>query len=147
MLRALFIICFLPFLSFAQTNQTIDTKISQLINYKTITAKSLIQLGWKSNNISLFIWDGSNEDNDIITIYYDDQPILENFVIKNKKTLIELPFGDVYGAKLKFSAISTGSEGKNTVNIILLDDNVITPFVSVLDKNESIVINIQKKQN
>lgn len=144
MLRALFILSFFPFLSFAQTHQKIDTKISQLINYKTITAKSFIQLGWKSNNISLFIWDGSNEDNDIITIYYDDQPILENFVIKNKKTLIELPFGEVDGAKLKFSAISTGSEGKNTVNIILLDENVITPFVSVLDKNESIVINIQK---
>jgi hypothetical protein len=147
MLRALIIVCLFPFWSFTQVNQSIDPKISQLINYKTITAKNFIQLGWKSNNISLFIWDGSNEDNDIITIYYDDQPILENFVIKNKKTLIELPFADVDGAKLKFSAISTGSEGKNTVNIILLDDNVITPFVSVLDKNESIVINIQKKQN
>ena len=102
-------------------------------------------MGWKSNTISLFIWDGSNEDNDIITIFYDNQPILENFVIKNKKTLIELPFSEVESAKLKFSAISTGSEGKNTVNIIFIDDNVITPFVSVLDKNESIVININKK--
>ena len=95
MLRALFIVCLFPFWSFTQVNQSIDPKISQLINYKTITAKNFIQLGWKSNNISLFIWDGSNEDNDIITIYYDDQPILENFVIKNKKTLIELPFADV----------------------------------------------------
>ena len=143
--KTLLIFLFFPILCFTQVNQSIDPKISQLINYKTITSKSFIQLGWKSNNISLFIWDGSNEDNDIITIYYDGQPILENFVIKNKKTLIELPFADVDGAKLKFSAISTGSEGKNTVNIILLDDNVITPFVSVLDKNESIVINIIKK--
>lgn len=147
MIRLALLLLFFPFLSFTQVNQSIDPKISQLINYKTITSKNFIQLGWKSNNISLFIWDGSNEDNDIITIYYDDQPILENFVIKNKKTLIELPFSEVRNAKLKFSAISTGSEGKNTVNIIFIDDNVITPFVSVLDKNESIVINIQKKQN
>jgi hypothetical protein len=145
MLRALLIVLFFPFWSFTQTNQAIDQNISQLINYKTITSKSFIKLGWRSNNISLFIWDGSNEDNDIITIYYDNQPILENFVIKNKKTLIELPFSEVESAKLKFSAISTGSEGKNTINIIFIDDNVITPFVSVLDKNESIVININKK--
>ena len=134
-----------PLLSFTQVNQSIDSNISQLINYKTITSKSFIKLGWKSSNISLFIWDGSNEDNDIITIFYDNQPILENFVIKNKKTLIELPFSEVESAKLKFTAISTGSEGKNTVNIIFIDDNVISPFVSVLDKNESIVININKK--
>jgi hypothetical protein len=145
MLRALLIVLFFPFWSFTQANQAIDQNISQLINYKTITSKSFIKLGWRSNTISLFIWDGSNEDNDIITIFYDNQPILENFVIKNKKTLIELPFSEVESAKLKFSAISTGSEGKNTVNIIFIDDNVITPFVSVLDKNESIVININKK--
>jgi hypothetical protein len=145
MFRALLIVLFFPFWSFTQANQNIDQNISQLINYKTITSKNFIKLGWKSNTISLFIWDGSNEDNDIITIYYDNQPILENFVIKNKKTLIELPFSEVESAKLKFSAISTGSEGKNTVNIIFIDDNVITPFVSVLDKNESIVININKK--
>ena len=145
MLRALLIVLFFPFWSFTQANQALDQNISQLINYKTITSKSFIKLGWRSNTISLFIWDGSNEDNDIITIFYDNQPILENFVIKNKKTLIELPFSEVESAKLKFSAISTGSEGKNTVNIIFIDDNVITPFVSVLDKNESIVININKK--
>lgn len=145
MLRALLIVLFFPFWSLTQANQAIDQNISQLINYKTITSKSFIKVGWRSNTISLFIWDGSNEDNDIITIFYDNQPILENFVIKNKKTLIELPFSEVESAKLKFSAISTGSEGKNTVNIIFIDDNVITPFVSVLDKNESIVININKK--
>jgi hypothetical protein len=145
MSKTLLIFLFFPILSFTQVNQTIDPNISQLINYKTITSKNFIKLGWKSNTISLFIWDGSNEDNDIITIFYDNQPILENFVIKNKKTLIELPFSEVESAKLKFSAISTGSEGKNTVNIIFIDDNVITPFVSVLDKNESIVININKK--
>ena len=109
-----------------------------------ITFKETEQINQDINN-QRFIWDGSNEDNDIITIFYDNQPILENFVIKNKKTLIELPFSEVESAKLKFSAISTGSEGKNTVNIIFIDDNVITPFVSVLDKNESIVININKK--
>jgi len=145
MLRALFILLLFPFWSFSQANQNIDPNVSQLINYKTITSKSFIKLGWRSNTISLFIWDGSNEDNDIITIYYDNQPILENFVIKNKKTLIELPFSEVESVKLKFSAISTGSEGKNTVNIIFIDDNVISPFVSVLDKNESITIYINKK--
>ena len=145
MSKSLLIFLFFPILSFTQVNQTIDPNISQLINYKTITSKNFIKLEWKSNTISLFIWDGSNEDNDIITIFYDNQPILENFVIKNKKTLIELPFSEVESAKLKFTAISTGSEGKNTVNIIFIDDNVITPFVSVLDKNESIVININKK--
>ena len=83
MLRALLIVLFFPFWSFTQANQAIDQNISQLINYKTITSKSFIKLGWRSNTISLFIWDGSNEDNDIITIFYDNQPILENFVIKN----------------------------------------------------------------
>lgn len=145
MIRLSLLFLLFPLLSFTQVNQSIDSNISQLINYKTITSKSFIKLGWKSSNISLFIWDGSNEDNDIITIFYDNQPILENFVIKNKKTLIELPFSEVESAKLKFTAISTGSEGKNTVNIIFIDDNVISPFVSVLDKNESIVININKK--
>jgi hypothetical protein len=145
MIRLTLLFLLFPLLSFTQVNQSIDSNISQLINYKTITSKSFIKLGWKSSNISLFIWDGSNEDNDIITIFYDNQPILENFVIKNKKTLIELPFSEVESAKLKFTAISTGSEGKNTVNIIFIDDNVISPFVSVLDKNESIVININKK--
>ncbi len=145
MRATLLLFLLLPLINFAQVNQDIDTNISQILNYKTITSKNYIKLGWRSKTISLFIWDGSNEDNDIITIFYDNQPILENFVIKNKKTLIELPFSDVESAKLKFTAISTGSEGKNTVNIIFLDENVISPFVSVLDKNESIVINILKK--
>lgn len=120
----------------------IDSVLNNNLEYKTISAKSIISIPWKSKSINFLVWDGSAEDNDIISIYFNNQPVKENVSIKNTKQHIEIPIKNQKG-QLKIKAISTGNEGKNTVNLLLIDKNIYYPYISVLEKNEFIQIEIK----
>lgn len=122
----------------------VDSLINKKIDYKTITSKNLVSIPWKSNALTFFVWDGSNEDNDIISIYFNETLIKENLSIKNKKEFIEIPLKkkDTNGI-LKVSAVSSGKEGKNTVNILFVDEKNFYPYISILEKGESINIEIK----
>ena len=122
---------------------SIDSILNAKMEFKTISSKNSITLDWHSKSINFLVWDGSNEDDDIISIYFNDKLIKENLSIKNKKEPIEIPLTKQVQGVLKIKAISTGKEGKNTVNLLFVDETNFYPYVSILEQGESISIEIK----
>jgi hypothetical protein len=122
---------------------TIDSLLKNKLEYKSITTKNAISIAWKSKSINFFVWDGSNEDNDVISIYFNDKLIKENLSIKNKKEHIEIPLKKEGKGIVKIKAVSSGKEGKNTVNILFVDDTNFHPYISILELGESISVELK----
>ena len=120
-----------------------DSLLNNKLEYKSINSKNSISIPWQSKSINFFVWDGSNEDNDVISIYFNDILIKENLSIKNKKEHIEIPLKKEGKGIVKIKAVSSGKEGKNTVNILFVDGTNFHPYISILELGESISIELK----
>jgi hypothetical protein len=96
-----------------------------------------VSLKWKSEKIMIDVWDGSKEDNDMISVYFNDSLIAKNLIIMNDKKSIEIPNNT---GVLKIVAVNTGDKGQNTVNILLKDNGKPKHMMSVLNTGEEVLI-------
>jgi hypothetical protein len=122
---------------------SLDSILNAKLTFKTLVANNSISIPWKSKTLNFYVWDGSNEDNDVISIYYNNTLIRENITLKNKKERITIPITSNSESKLKIQAVSLGKEGKNTVNLLFVDNETIYPFVSILVQGESVIFDLK----
>lgn len=94
---------------------------------------------WSSDFIVLDVWDGSMEDNDIINIYFNDQIVEENLIIKNRVKTIKIPFKEGKGI-IKVVAQNEGDKGTNSVYFLLRDGNKLNPVRCSLLTGEEVLI-------
>ena len=94
--------------------------------------------------ISIRIWDPNQEDNDMITMKFNDDLILENFSTKNKpkKRRVKLSKGR---NTLLISAINEGDNPPNTSAIELKVDGQIYHVETKLEIKNDIIIFIDRK--
>lgn len=101
---------------------------------------------WKSNEITIEIWDGNAVDNDIISILYNGEKILDNYSLKKEKKVMVLPLG---GNELNIITIEANNEGgdpPNTANILLRDGTSATYDIIAHNKTgKRAVIRIKKQ--
>lgn len=112
---------------------------SLLIRNKTKLSYTIAE-----KTIQFDVWDGNEEDNDIINIYYNGQIIEENLVIKNQKKTIEIPF-TTNKAIIRIVAVSEGDASPNTVSFMLKNEENRKSFVSFLKEGESFTIEFNRK--
>ena len=105
--------------------------------------KDTLNIKWTEKKIVLDVWDGSKEDNDQINIYFNDQLLEENLVIKNNKKQIIIPHTKEKST-IKIVAMNEGDVAKNTVNFLLKSGNDMNAFTSLLNKGEEVIIQINK---
>ncbi len=122
---------------------SLDSILNAKLTFKTLVANNSISIPWKSKTLNFYVWDGSNEDNDVISIYYNNTLIRENIILKNKKELLSIPITSNSESKLKIQAVSLGKEGKNTVNLLFVDNETIYPFISILIQGESVIFDLK----
>ena len=122
---------------------SLDSILNAKLTFKTLVANNSISIPWKSKILNFYVWDGSNEDNDVISIYYNNTLIRENITLKNKKERITIPITSNSESKLKIQAVSLGKEGKNTVNLLFVDNETIYPFISILIQGESVIFDLK----
>jgi hypothetical protein len=122
---------------------SLDSILNAKLTFKTLVANNSISIPWKSKTLNFYVWDGSNEDNDVISIYYNNTLIRENIILKNKKERITIPITSNSESKLKIQAVSLGKEGKNTVNLLFVDNETIYPFISILIQEESVIFDLK----
>ncbi len=122
---------------------SLDSILNAKLTFKTLVANNSISIPWKSKTLNFYVWDGSNEDNDVISIYYNNTLIRENIILKNKKERITIPITSNSESKLKIQAVSLGKEGKNTVNLLFVDNETIYPFISILIQGESVIFDLK----
>ena len=121
----------------------IDSILNAKLTFKTVVANNSISVPWKSKTLHFYVWDGSNEDNDVVSIYFNDTLIKEKLSIKNKKEHIEIPLKKEGKGIVKIKAVSSGKEGKNTVNLLFVDNETIYPFISILIQGESVIFDLK----
>ncbi len=122
---------------------SLDSILNAKLTFKTLVANNSISIPWKSKTLNFYVWDGSNEDNDVISIYYNNSLIREKIILKNKKERITIPITSNSESKLKIQAVSLGKEGKNTVNLLFVDNETIYPFISILIQGESVIFDLK----
>ncbi len=97
------------------------------------------------NDIFIEIWDGEVEDNDMISIYLNDEIFKEKIRLKSKKLNITLPnTADTF--KLKIVALNEGYSGINTVNFAVNDAHGTKEFTSNLKKGEFFDMEFRKSK-
>lgn len=95
-------------------------------------------------NLSLDFWDGAYVDGDRISIYLNDNILVENVLLTASKRTIKLtPPGKSF--KLKIVALNTGERGGNSGSFEVKDQNNVKPFISNLNKGESFEIEFRIK--
>ncbi len=121
----------------------LDSILNAKLTFKTVVVNNSISIPWKSKTLHFYVWDGSNEDNDVVSIYFNDTLIKEKLSIKNKKEHIEIPLKKEGKGIVKIKAVSSGKEGKNTVNLLFVDNETIYPFISILIQGESVIFDLK----
>lgn len=114
------------------------------VNRLTITERDKLTLKWKSDTIKLVIWDDQQEDDDRISILHNDDVILNNYGLKNKKKVIEVPFKG-NECTIEFFANSTGLVLNNTASVDLYDDAIKHQIITELDLNKSVIVTFKKQ--
>ncbi|MBH07716.1 MAG: hypothetical protein CMP71_01220 [Flavobacteriales bacterium] len=94
--------------------------------------------------ISIRVWDPNQEDNDMITIKFNDDLILENYSTKNKpkKRRVKLSKGR---NSLVISAINEGTNPPNTSTVEIKVDRQLYQIETNLEMKNDIIIFIDRK--
>ena len=100
-------------------------------------------ISWPSNIIYLEIWDGSTEDGDIISLYFDDEVVQKDIEIKKEKKIFSIPF-EADSSILKIEAIDNGKLGINTVNLLFKSNLKAKPYISKLRQGQIVAITFTK---
>jgi len=108
----------------------------------TIKDDDEIIIYWESDTIKLSIWDDMKEDGDKISIKFNDEIVLDNYELKNKKEEIELELEEKENI-LIFTANNTGLLANNTARIDLLDNKIKHEIITELQLNKSVKIIIK----
>lgn len=122
--------------SLRRIDSIVQAKLS-FPNLEFLKSNDNLSLDWKSNEIVFDVWDGSKEDDDRVSIYFNNELVEENLAIKNLKQTIKLPFKK---GVLKVVALNQGTKGQNTVDFLLKDSGEVTHLRSVLNEREFVLI-------
>ncbi len=109
----------------------------------TLKNKSKLSYTLAEEKIVFDVWDGNEEDNDIINIYFNGKLIEKNLVIKNLKKTIEIPFNGKKGT-IRIQAVNEGNAIPNTVNFILRSGTNNKSFLSYLKEGEAFIIEFNR---
>ncbi len=101
---------------------------------------------WQSNDIVLEIWDGTQVDNDRVTILFNGSEVLKGYTLSKERKKLTLPIG---GNELNIITIIADNEGgdpPNTADILLSDGDVHYDVIAHNTVGKRALIKIRKKQ-
>lgn len=136
-----------------QKSKKIDTKTKEESNpIKLIDSLKINKLSknqnlnvfWETNTLRLDIWDNGQEDGDIIHVYQNNNLLLSEYTVTNKKKSITIQLqgkNDIF----KIVAVNEGKIKPNTVKLELHDKNRSFELLATLNKDEETSITIIKK--
>ena len=115
-----------------------DLKLNKL------TKNQNMSVVWEDKKIKIEIFDAGKEDGDKINLYNGNKLILSNYVITNKKKIIEIEL-EKDDLEFTIEAISEGTIAPNTAKVILVDKNRSFELMTNLSKSEKAKITFIKK--
>lgn len=112
-------------------------------NIPTLKSNETKKINWSLDKIYLEVWDGSVEDNDAISIYFNNKLIANNLIITKEKTNFIIPFEEKSGI-LKIVATDEGTVQMNTVNFMFKHNTDKLQYVTILKLNEAAFYEFKK---
>ena len=101
------------------------------------------KINWKSNTISIFIWDNNIEDGDKISLSINGNIILENFETTNKRKKIKYKLVEGENT-IEIKATNLGISAPNTSHIQLEDNKSKYQIITQLELGKTAIIKIIK---
>ena len=138
---------------FVNRSKRIDDTIKQKINNLKLMEKTnvnvlkksqITSLYTNSNKIALEVYDGGQEDGDVINIIVDGKTVLRNKKITTTKELIEIQINNKV-TNIEIFAVSVGEISTNTAIIEISDDINDIKAMTNLKKGEITTIRVLKK--
>jgi hypothetical protein len=100
---------------------------------------------WNGDEVILNIWDGNTEDGDKVTISYNGNIVLKEYVLTKKQKEIKLPIGGNELNIISIQAINEGGEPPNTANITIKDGDTAYDIIAHNTFGKTALIKIRKK--
>ncbi|TCK69067.1 hypothetical protein DFQ05_0579 [Winogradskyella wandonensis] len=122
-----------------------NIKIIDTLNLNVLKKNQITTIPTSSKSLKLFIYDGGQIDDDIVTIYVDDKSLLTKYRISKAKKILEIPINKEI-TKIKVLSEAVGSIGSNTAIIEIYDGKNTIKTMTNLEKGETTEIDVVRKQ-
>lgn len=130
----------LPFKKPVKQPEEIETPAPDSLNNRSVIVGKMIDV--KSRQLKISVYDHKKEDNDILTLYFEDKIILENHILTNKPKILEIILPYEQGV-LILHAVTLGYKPPNTAALII-DDGFSSQTVILSSdhkKSDALIIN------
>ncbi len=110
----------------------------------TITEGVQKQIDWVSDTCVLEIWDGGVIDGDVVTVLYNDEPVLTNYTLTKPHKQLRIPLTKRKSA-ITIIAEDEGINPPNTADILFIDGGAYYKLTAYNKKGKKAIIIITKK--
>lgn len=110
-----------------------------------ITSGDIKVYNWETDTLTIDIWDGGHIDGDIISLLFNEKPLLANYTLTKDKKQIKIPLLPGSENTLTIIANNEGNEAPNTANLLLTDGAKNYPVIAYNETGRKAIIHIKKK--
>ena len=123
-----------------------DTPVKrEPIPANTITEGVQKQIDWNTDICILEIWDGGVIDGDIVTVLFNDKPVLTNYTLEKAHKQLRIPLANKTINTITIIADDEGANPPNTTNIGLTDGGTSYNITAYNNKGKKATIILFKK--
>lgn len=111
-----------------------------------ITEGKEVIYDWHSDQIVLKIWDGSQEDDDRVTLFFNGEPVLSNYTLKNQVKTLSLKIIGYEINTITIEALNEGAQPPNTANIQIEDGDKAYEIIAYNKIGKKAFIKVKRKR-
>lgn len=101
---------------------------------------------WSSDKVTFRIWDGSDVDNDRVTVLFNGRPVLENYTLSKDQKVITFDLSDSALHVISVIALNEGNTPPNTANIMISDGARDHHIIAYNKITKTAIIRIRRKK-
>ena len=119
-------------------------KVLDTLTRNIIAKDENLNIFTRDQKIKLAIYDAGKEDGDVINLYVDDKPVLENYTVLHEIKHLEFDLENAE-TKIRVEAVSEGTSSPNTVRLEVEDSRNFVRTITNLKEGEQAQMTIVKK--
>ncbi|EAQ48305.1 hypothetical protein [Leeuwenhoekiella sp.] len=119
-------------------------KVLDTLTRNIIAKDENLNIFTRDQKIKLAIYDAGKEDGDVINLYVDDKPVLENYTVLHEIKYLEFDLENVE-TKIRVEAVSEGTSSPNTVRLEVEDSRNFVRTITNLKEGEHAQMTLVKK--
>lgn len=120
------------------------SKVLDTVSRNIIAKDENLNIFTRDQKIKLAIYDAGKEDGDVINLFVDDKPVLENYTVLHEIKYLEFDLENVE-TKIRVEAVSEGTSSPNTVRLEVEDSRNFVRTITNLKEGEHAQMTLVKK--